>query len=139
MNSQGLAIINLRLSTIDKRGDPYQAVVNYLEPFFSPDPKDKVNGLNSLCIDFKIDPTNFASLERHKQIVNGFVQQMCQYVPHLLVYYPHSSIYRLGVKRLVVFVYTHSNPECGDLHCAEGGALTVADVSLTLSHFRACI
>lgn len=40
---------------------------------------------------------------------------------------------RLGVKRLVVFLQTHSHPENGDLHCMEGGALKVEDVSVTQS------
>jgi hypothetical protein len=80
INCQGLAIINFRLSSIDKRGDPYQAVVNYLEAYFSSTAKDR--GLSTLNIDFNIDPTNIQSLERHRQIVNGFVQQMCQCVQH---------------------------------------------------------
>jgi hypothetical protein len=77
MNSQGLAIVNLRLSTVDKRGDPFQAVVNYLEAFFSPSAAD--GGLSTLNLDFDINPTKIKSIETHHQIVNGFIQRMCQY------------------------------------------------------------
>lgn len=45
---------------------------------------------------------------------------------------------RLGVKRLIVFVQTHSHPETGDLHCKEGGALKVADVGVTQSPPSSC-
>lgn len=76
MNSQGLAVVNLRLSTIDKRGDPFQAVVNYLEAFFNPGAAD--GGLSTLNIDFSVDATNLTSIEQHRQIINRFVQQMRQ-------------------------------------------------------------
>lgn len=45
---------------------------------------------------------------------------------------------RLGVKRLIVFVYTHCNPENGDLHCKHGAGLKVDDVGTT-STVQVCI
>ena len=85
MNSGGLAIVNFHLFNIDRRGDPFQAVVNYLEPFFSSDANDK--GLSTLSLDFNIDATDLESLERHQRVVNGFVQRMCQCVENPLVWY----------------------------------------------------
>jgi hypothetical protein len=51
---------------------------------------------------------------------------VCNVLTHSL-----SPTNRLGVNRLIVFVYTHSNPDNGDLHCHEGAGLTVDDVSIT--------
>jgi hypothetical protein len=76
MNSQGLAIVNLRLSSIDKRGDPFQAVVNYLEAFFAPTAAD--GGLSTLNVDFSVDANSLTSLARHQQTISAFVQQMRQ-------------------------------------------------------------
>jgi len=76
MNSQGLAILNLRLSSIDKRGDPFQAVVNYLDAYFSSTAAD--GGLTTLNVDFDVDATSLASLAKHERILNSFVQQVCQ-------------------------------------------------------------
>jgi len=76
MNSQGLALVNLRLDSIDKRGDPFQAVANYLEAFFSPSAED--GGLSTLTVDFNIDPTNVDSIHEHQDIIKAFVQRMCQ-------------------------------------------------------------
>jgi hypothetical protein len=36
-------------------------------------------------------------------------------------------IHRFGVKRLLVFVYTHCNPDNGDLHCADCVGIEVND------------
>jgi hypothetical protein len=77
MNSQGLAILNFRLASIDKRGDPFVAVVNYLEAFFSPTGN---NGLTAFTIDFNIDATNIHTLEKHETAVNSIVQQLCRFV-----------------------------------------------------------
>jgi hypothetical protein len=76
MNSQGLALVNLRLDSIDKRGDPFQAVVNYLEAFFSPSAED--GGLSTLNLDFNIIPSNVNSINEHGDIIKAFVQRMCQ-------------------------------------------------------------
>lgn len=51
----------------------------------------------------------------------------------IVLTHSHLSSNRLGVKRLVVFIQTHSHPENGDLHCKEGGALKVADVGVAQS------
>lgn len=76
MNSQGLAMINLCLASIDKRGDPFQAVVNYLEGYFNPEAAD--GGLSTLQVDFDLHPGDFEALESHRNIISGFVHQMCQ-------------------------------------------------------------
>jgi hypothetical protein len=76
MNSQGLAMVNLHLSHIDKRGDPFQAVVNYLDAYFSSAAAD--GGLTTLNVDFDVDPTSLTSLAKHQQILNSFVQHVCQ-------------------------------------------------------------
>jgi hypothetical protein len=76
MNSQGLAMINLRLASIDKRGDPFQAVVNYLEGYFNPEAADR--GLSTLNVDFNVHAGNVKALEDHGNIISGFVHQMCQ-------------------------------------------------------------
>jgi hypothetical protein len=82
MNSQGLAMVNLRLSTVDQRGDPFQAVANYMQAFFDPAAAD--GGLNALTIDFNVNPLSLKSIERHRQQVDNFVKRMCQYVQKTL-------------------------------------------------------
>jgi hypothetical protein len=42
------------------------------------------------------------------------------------------SINRLGIKRLIVFLYTHSNPDNGDLLCTDGAALEPHEVFTVL-------
>jgi hypothetical protein len=42
---------------------------------------------------------------------------------------PIISFYSRGCKRLVVLIYTHSNPENGDLHVDANAAVPVAEVS----------
>jgi len=76
MNTEGLAVVNLRLGCVDNRGDPYKAVVNYLEAFFLPNAGDA--GLNTLDLDFDIKPGKAGPLERHQKILNAFVKKMCQ-------------------------------------------------------------
>ena len=71
-------MINLRLSTIDKRGDPFQGVANYMQSFFDPAAAD--GGLHALTIDFNVKPSDLKSIDRHRQQVDAFVKRMCQYV-----------------------------------------------------------
>ena len=47
---------------------------------------------------------------------------------NLRLIFNHRILTRQGVKRLVVFLHTHSNPDSGDLHCAEGAGLDVCEV-----------
>jgi len=75
-NSEGLAILNLRLASVPKRGDPFQAVVNYLEAFFQPSLEEC--GLVALDLAFSINPDKIKDLEEHQAIVGQFVMRLCR-------------------------------------------------------------
>jgi hypothetical protein len=76
MNSQGIAVLNLRLSSISKAGDLFTAVNNYLEVYFEPAATD--GGLHSLDLAFDINPTRFKDLEKHQLLVAKFVKGLCK-------------------------------------------------------------
>lgn len=71
MNTQPLALVNLRLAGVDKCGDPFKSVINYLEGIF-PSPSD----LKILDVEFDIKPSSAKSLEAYQRVLRNFVTRM---------------------------------------------------------------
>jgi len=78
MNTKGLAILNLRLAGIDKRGDPYNLVVNHLESYFPPPGQAIDGGLNTFQLEFDITPNKIKDLQKHQATLGAVIKQWCR-------------------------------------------------------------
>jgi len=78
MNTKGLAILNLRLAGIDKRGDPYNVVANHLESYFPPPGKVLDGGLSTFELEFDINPTKVKDLQNHQAALGAVIKQWCR-------------------------------------------------------------
>jgi hypothetical protein len=74
MNTEPIAVIELRLATIDPVGSPYISVKNDLGPFFK-DPRSKQKFFAS---DFliNIDPEDPKALETHQNVLASYVRML---------------------------------------------------------------
>jgi hypothetical protein len=73
MNSDSIAVINLRLSIIPSKGDPFISVINTLSAFFH---GETVGQLYGFDLAFNIDANDPKSLEKHQQALQTFIKKV---------------------------------------------------------------
>ena len=73
-NTNSLVMVNIRLSNIPRRGDPFHSIANNVGGWFN----DTSNGQELLeCnITLDVNPEDSKSLETHQAILRGFVGKL---------------------------------------------------------------
>ena len=62
----------------------------------------------------------------------GYHQKLSTVSPFYYDWTQLTAPNRFGVRRLVVFLFTHANPENGDLHCANNSGIQVESISSSI-------
>jgi len=106
-----LAILELRLINIPPRGSSFPAIYSNLDTHFAKSSPGR--RLFHMVHVINVIPEDRKSLDDHQKALSAFIQELN----------------REGVKRLLLLVNTHCNPENGDLHCANDTGITAEDVS----------
>jgi hypothetical protein len=77
MNTNSIAIIELRLKSIDPEGSPFISVQNDLNPFFAKSKKIKPNRkLYKTEILINVDPDDATTLEKHQNVLASYVKSL---------------------------------------------------------------
>jgi len=69
MNTQKLALINLRLMSVSSRGDPYKIVSEYLSPWFG-------DALITCEVLIDINPEKEQSINAHKSLLSKIIKDL---------------------------------------------------------------
>jgi hypothetical protein len=103
INTESLAIVNIRLDTIPSAGDPFHAVVNQLAGYFTRPLENRE--LLHVDIPLNIDPDKSKSLDAHQKILQEFVTHIRRYIP--LAY---------GFQSILIIIYIWQ-PWCSEASC----------------------
>jgi len=75
-NTGSIALINIRLSSITERGDPFKSVANTLSGWYTPESEGRE--LFELEIKLDVIPSDIKSLQKHQSILAKFVKNIQQ-------------------------------------------------------------
>jgi len=125
MNTASIAVLNLRFFQVPTWGDPFTSVVHQLRAWFPQGVPD--HQLFDAEVVFDLKKRSKSAQEKHYQELRTIVDEWKGFVFHSFRYIISLRGGRMGVKRLVIMIWTHTCDE-GKLQISEKDEATVEEV-----------
>jgi hypothetical protein len=115
ISTPNLAIINIRLEGLPDGGDPAFLTSQFLRAYYPP---RSPTVLEYFHVRFNIDPDKAASQRSHERKMSEIKNKLQKYMSFTpFSFMSADACSRAHIEHVLVFVFTHSDPENGFLHC----------------------